>query len=136
MAKLASRDFNMKKNGTVIASCRSKTLTINSTPIEVTNDDSDGIATFLADTFATDTMEITVDGYFEDDSPLWTAAISNTLSARHLSDITLVDAVSNDALSGNFIMTTYSKTGGGSDGAVEFSATLVRNGAHTWTPGP
>ena len=131
MANTAGRDFVLAKNSTTIASVRSKSVTWNGNPIDVTNDDDDGATTYLADTFANTTLEISVEGLTDDDV-LADLAFATGDSAKHLSDITLTRA-NGDAISGTFILTSYQETGQYED-AVTFTATLVRSGIHTWTP--
>ena len=131
MANTAGRDFVVKKNGTVIASVRSKGMTSNKTPIETTNDDDDGDVSYLSGVFATKALEITVEGLTDDDV-LSDIALSNTDADAHLSDLTL-ERANGDVVSGNFILTNYTETGAYQE-ATTFSATFVRNGAHTFTP--
>lgn len=131
MANAAGRNFVVKKNTTTIASVRTKTVTWNGTPIDTTNDDDDGATSYLADEFANTTLEITVEGLTDDDV-LSDLAFVATSSSKHLSDITL-ERPNGDVISGTFILTNYAETGAYED-AVTFTATLVRNGIHTWTP--
>lgn len=131
MAQTAGRDFAVKKNSTTIASVRTKSVTWNGTPIDTTNDDDDGDTSYLADEFANTTLEISVEGLTDDDV-LSDIAFTATHADKHLSDITL-ERPNGDVISGNFIVTNYVETGAYED-AVTFTATLVRNGTHTWTP--
>lgn len=131
MARSAGRTFLVKKNSTTIASIRQKSVNAAFNPIDVTTDDDDGFVTYLADTFATQTMEITVEGVTDSDV-LADLAFSVTDSDKHLSDITL-ERPNGDVISGDFIITAYSETGTHDTGTT-FTATLVRNGAHTLTP--
>lgn len=130
MANTAGRDFAVKKNSTTIASVRTKGVTWNGTPIDTTNDDDAGATSYLADEFANTTLEITVEGLTDDDV-LSDLAFSTTDSDKHLSDLTL-ERANGDVISGNFILTNYVENGTYQE-ATTFTATLVRNGAHTWT---
>lgn len=131
MANAAGRDFVVKKNSTAIASVRSKSVTWNGSLIDTTNSDDDGATSYLADEFATTTLEITVEGLTDDDV-LSDLAFTASHSSKHLSDITL-ERPNGDVISGTFIITNYSETGSHED-ATTFTATLVRSGIHTWTP--
>lgn len=131
MANSAGRDFAVKKNSTTIASVRTKSVTWNGTPIDVTSDDDDGTTTYLADKFSNTTLELSVEGLTDDDV-LSDIAFSGTDSDKHLSDITL-ERANGDEISGNFILTNYVETGTYQE-ATTFTATIVRSGAHTWTP--
>lgn len=131
MANTAGRDFVVQKNNVTIASVTAKSVTWSGTPIDITSDDDDGATTYLSNEFANTSLEITVDG-FTDDDVLSDLAFSATNSVKHLTDITL-DRANGDTISGNFILTSYSETGNSPEGTT-FSATLVRNGIHTFTP--
>jgi len=131
MAKSAGREFAVKKNSTVIASVRTKSFTSNNTPIETTNDDDSGFVSYLDGAFATRALEISVEGLTDDDV-LSDIALSATDSDHFLSDLTL-ERANGDVVSGNFILTNYSETGQHQE-ATTFTATLVRNGTHTFTP--
>ena len=131
MAKSAGRDFVVKKSSTAIAAVRTKSVTWNGTPIDVTNDDDDGATTYLADAFASTTLELSVEGITDDDV-LSDLAFGGTDSDKFLSDIT-IERANGDAISGDFVLTNYAENGQYQE-ATTFTATLVRNGAHTWTP--
>ena len=131
MANSAGRAYVVKKNGTKIASVRSKSVTFNGNLIETTSDDDDGVTTYLADNFASTTLEISVEGLTDGDV-LSDIAFSTTDADKHLSDLTL-ERPNGDAIGGTFILNNYQETGAYQD-ATTFTATLVRSGIHTWTP--
>ena len=131
MANSSSRLFKIKVGGTVVASVRQKSVTWNGTPIDVSSDDDAGATTYLADEFADTTLEISVSGLTDGDV-LSDAALATGHAAKHLSNLT-VERANGDEISGNFILTNYAETGEYKD-AVAFTATLVRNALHTWTP--
>lgn len=131
MAKSAGRDFVVKKDSTAIASVRTKSVTWNGTPIDITSDDDDGATTYLADAFSNTTLEISVEGLTDDDV-LSDLAFTATDSDKFLSDLTL-ERGNGDAISGSFILTNYVESGTYQE-ATTFTATIVRNGAHTFTP--
>ena len=131
MANSAGRAYVVKKNGTKIASVRSKSVTFNGNLIETTNDDDDGVTTYLADTFASTTLEISVEGLTDGDV-LSDIAFSTTDADKHLSDVTL-ERPNGDAIGGTFILNNYQETGTHQD-ATTFTGTFVRSGIHTWTP--
>lgn len=131
MANASSRDFVVKKNGTVIASVRSKGVTWSGTPIDTTNDDDDGATSYLAAVFGNTSLELTVEGLTDDDV-LSDLAFATSDSGKHLSDLTL-ERPNGDVISGSFILTNYAENGTYQEAAT-FTATLVRNGIHTWTP--
>lgn len=130
MANDAGRDFLLKKNSTTIASLTVTSVRWQGQPIDVTNKDSAGVQEFLADKFASESMELNVEGYTDDDV-LADIGLGSTASAKHLSDVTL-NRPNGDVVSGTFILTNYEESGS-HDGAHSFTATLVRSGAHTFT---
>lgn len=131
MANAAGRKFVVKKNDVKIASVRSKSVTWNGNLIDTTNDDDDGAMSYLANEFASTSLEISVEGLTDSDV-LSDIAFVATSATKHLSDITL-ERANGDEISGNFILTNYVETGAYEE-AVTFTATLVRNGIHTWNP--
>lgn len=131
MANTAGRDMVVKKGGTVIASVTTKSVNWQGTLIDITSDDDDGATTYLADVFANTTLEMSVDG-FTDDDVLSDLAFSATDSDKHLSDLTL-ERANGDAISGTFIITSYQETGASAEGST-FTASIVRSGIHTWAP--
>jgi predicted secreted protein len=131
MAKSAGRAFVVKKGGTAIAAVRTKSVTFNGTLIDTTSDDDDGDVTYLANVFASKSLEISVSGLTDGDV-LSDLAFSTTDSDKFLSDLTL-ERPNGDVVAGTFVMTNYAENGS-YDGPVEFTATLVRSGAHTFTP--
>ena len=131
MAKATGRAMLVKKNGTTIAAVRTKSINWQGTTIDVTTDDEAGNTTFLADAFASTSLELTVEGLGDGDV-LPDLAFSAAHADKHMDDITL-ERLNGDEISGTFIMTAYSESGSHDD-AVTFSATLVRSGIHTYTP--
>ena len=130
MAKSSGRLYLVQKNGATIAAVRSKSLTIDNAAIDVTNDDSNGFQTFLADTFATRSMSLEVSGVLDGDV-LFDAATAINAENSHFDDLTIVRP-NGEVVAATFILQNYSETGS-HDGAVEFSASLVRSGQHTVT---
>lgn len=131
MAKASARDFVIKKNSTAIAAVRTKSVRWNGTPIDVTTDDDDGDTSYLDDVFASTSLELSVEGIVDGDV-LADVAFVATHADKHLSDIT-VERANGDAIAGDFILTAYEESGE-YQGSPTFTATLVRNGTHTWTP--
>lgn len=134
MAKAAGRELVIRKNGTAIAAVREKSVTWNGTPIDVTTDDDNAAMTYLADEFATTSLEISVSGLADSDVlPDLVYAVGATVhSGKHLSDITIL-LPNGDVIGGDFILTNYAQTGTYQE-AVTFTATLIRSGIHTLTP--
>lgn len=121
----------VKKNGTVIAAVRTKSITWNGTVIDATSDDDGAATTALADEFASTTLVLSCSGLTSDDV-LSDVAFATADSAKHLSDITL-ERPNGDVIAGTFVMTSYVEDGEYQE-ATRFDCTLERSGIHTWTP--
>lgn len=134
MVKTAGRDVTVSIGGTAIAGGRSKTITVNGTPIDDSDADDGANISYLADVFSEETIEISISGV-EDGTVLRDIAFTATPADRHLSDLTFEFAgTPADSISGVFIMTSFTITGEYRD-ATTFDATFVRNGQHTFTQG-
>ena len=134
MAKHAGRDVVVAIGGTAVAGARVGAITVNGTPIDISDKDDAANMTMLADQFSDETMEITLSG-LEDGTVLRDIAFSTTASDRHISNLTFeFGGTPDDSISGDFIMTSFTITGDYRE-ATTFDATFVRNGAHTYTQG-
>ena len=130
MAKVAARKQILKKAGVTIAGSRVTGLSVDSTPIDITDNDSSGLQLLLSDT-GFQVLGITVSGV-ESDHVLRDVALDPATS-QLLTDLSFVfgDAIAaKDTLTGNFYMTNYKEDGDYKD-AVQFSATFTSSG--TWT---
>lgn len=131
MANSAGRTFAVKLGGTTIASVRQKSVNWSGTLIDTSSDDDDGVDTYLADKYANTSLSISVEGLADADE--FSALIYSTDdSDKHLSGLTLVRP-NGDIIGGTFAFTNFQETGQYKD-AMTYTAELVRNGIHTWTP--
>ena len=136
MGNSSGRAFIMKKGGAAIASALVNALNWTGDPVDVTNKDSAGVVEFLSGVFATQSLELTIEGYTDDDV-LAALALSTTDADKFMTDITLErpnELGSTDTIAGTFVMVAYSETAPDGEG-VKFNATLQRSGAHIYTPG-
>lgn len=129
MAKTAGRLCVIKKNTTTIAGARNVGITSNGTPIDVTDQGDSGVVNYLASTLTGRSVELTIDGY-EEDQVLRDIALGAE-SGKFLTDLTF-EFPNGDEISGNFVMTAYSETGAYEDGQT-FTATFASNGTTTYT---
>lgn len=128
MAANVGRNFTIDKAGTAIAGVRTKTVTFNGEPIDVTTDDDSGFRTLLA-TVGQKSIDMSVEGITKDDT-LRQAALSG--SSLLLTDVT-VSYANGDALSGDFFLNSLEETGTYND-AITFTASLQSSGTFTYTP--
>lgn len=132
MAKQAGRLATLKVGATTIAAVRVLGLSAAKGAIDTTTADEGAVQTFLKGQLATDTLEVTVQGLADDDE-LRKRALK-TEGGAFIEDAEFVFPTG-DKISGDFVMTAYSENAP-HDNVIDFNATFVRNGAHTWTDKP
>lgn len=125
-----SRDMTIEKDDTVLAGLTSKSLTIGATSIDITSDDSAGFRALLSGAVGVETLDLEGSGVLESD--VIADIMLDPTASKTLTDISLVRA-NGDAITGTFHITSYSETGGSSDGRVEFSFSLQSSGQWTFT---
>jgi len=129
MAKNPGRDCLIKKGGTAIAGLLTNTISVAGEPIDITDKGDAGVVDYLDDTMTGLQLEITGEGY-EEDNVLRDLALG-AVSGKFLSDLTY-DFGNGDTISGNFVMTSYSETAADEDGE-KFNVTFKSKGAWTFT---
>lgn len=120
MAEMLGRKVTVSVGGTPIATARTKNLTINNAPINVTSDGDDGIQRMLADP-GEKSIELSIEGLYEGSS-LMDIALNGTLLQEVILDYGTY------TLEGDFFMSAYTE-GQPYNEAVTFSATLASSGA-------
>lgn len=129
MAKTAGRLCLIKKNDVTIGGVRTAGMTVNGSPINVEDQGDEGFATYLAGILTGQSVELTGEGY-EEDQVLRDLALGPA-AARFLSDLTF-EFPNGDAISGGFVLSAYTETGAFEDGQT-FTATFTSDGAWTYT---
>jgi len=112
----------------VIAGVRTKTVTINGEPIDITSDDDSGFRTLLGDA-GTRSIDLSVEGVTKD--AVLRAIVAGS-SSQLLTDIS-VEYPNGDTISGDFYLVNIEESGEYQD-AVTFSASLQSSGAFVYTP--
>lgn len=132
MAKLAGRKVNVYKaadaSGTPIAGGREHGISINNEAIDITDKDSAGWRTLLADP-AVRSVDISFSGLM--DGATYIALSLNSDTAGLLTDYT-VEIEGLGTFTGDFHLSSV-ELGTPHDDAVELSMTLASSGAITWT---
>jgi len=121
------RDLTISSAGVTIAGVRTKGISVNRTPIDVTNEDDDGVRKLLVEAGEV-TVDISMDGVTKN-STLRSAALDPTNALEALT-ITFPDA---STITGSFFITSYEETGTYND-AITFSASLQSAGALVGAP--
>lgn len=130
MAKLTGRLCLIKKATTTIAGGRTVGMTVNGSPIDVQDQTDEGFVTMLAGILTGRSIELTIDGY-EEDNVLRDIATDTTATSSFLTDITF-EFPNGDALSGSWVLSAYSETGAYED-AQTFTASFTSDGQWTFT---
>jgi len=128
MAASAGRELLIKKGVSVIAGVRTKTVTINGEPIDITSDDDSGFRTLLGDA-GTRSIDLSVEGVTKD--AVLRAIVAGS-SSQLLTDIS-VEYPNGDTIEGDFYLVNIEESGEYQD-AVTFSASLQSSGAFVYTP--
>ena len=120
MAEQAGRKVTISVGGSVVATARTKSLTINNSAINVTSDGDDGIQRLLAEP-GEKAVEVSVDGMVIG-STLMDIALGSNLSTAIVFDYGTY------TVTGNFFMTSYSESLPYNE-AITFSGSFSSTGA-------
>lgn len=131
MAAIKGRSIIVQRGGVTLAGVRTKSLTINGSPIDITNDDDAGVRKLMDEPGQID-VGISVSGILTND-----ALLQESLSASDRTQTTnfvmpggWTGSPSYQSLSGNFFMASFSITGE-YQGAATFEAEFQSAGAVT-----
>lgn len=127
MSAESGRKLLIKRNSTIIAGVRTKGVTFNREPIDITNDDDDGWRGVLAEP-GEKQLDLSVGGVSKDDT---LRAIAFTDPAV-LEDMTL-EFPDGGLIAGDFFVSNYSETGNYNE-AITFEASFQSSGIITYTP--
>ena len=120
MAKRLGRKVTISVGGSVVAVARTKSLTINNEPVNVTTDGDDGIQQLLNDP-GEKSVEISVEGLGDQESFI-TKALSNDLIEE------LILNYGTFTITGDFFQASYNE-GLPYNDAITFSASYQSSGA-------
>ena len=128
MAKAAGRLATLSKDSTVIGGTRVTNIQVDYTPIDVTDNDSDGLQELLA-LSGMSVMTFDVEGVYKD--PVLRDIAMDPTTTQLLTDLTFDFAdggVGSATVSGDFFMLNY-KEGNDYKEATTFSASFTSSGA-------
>jgi len=131
MAALVGRKvtFTPTGAGAPVTGMRTKTITINNEPVDITSDDDNGFRTLLNDDPAQRSIDMSVEGITKDGELLALAAAGgNALISEYTMDIPGIGAISGDFFIGTI------ELGAPYNEAVTFSATIQSSGEFIFTP--
>lgn len=130
MAKSAGRNSVLRKDGTAIAGARVSGVTMDAAPIDITDNDSNGLTELMSGEVSTRQLAFSVEGV-EEDQVLRDIAFDPTANLL-LTDITFLFD-NGDSLAGSFFMSNYAENNPYEE-ATTFTAQFSSSGAWTWTP--
>lgn len=122
------RDLKIKRGTDVIAGVRTKTLTANGEPIDVTTDDEEGYRTLLSDP-GIQSLDMSIEGLTKNND-LRQAVLGS--GSFMLTDIN-IEYPNGDTLSGSFFLTSLEESGAYNE-AITFTGELQSSGEWTFTP--
>lgn len=123
----AGRLVRVMRNNVAVAGVRTKTVTVNNEPIDVTSDDDGGWRTLLEDA-AVESVDIQVEGVVRDD------ILRNAFFNGTVIDDMEIEWPDGGSMTGNFRVQGYAETGPFND-ALTFSCTFASTGAVAYTSG-
>lgn len=126
MAAAKGRELLVKKGSTVLAGIRTKGVSMNGEPIDITTDDDAGYRALLNDA-GTYSIDLSIEGITKDDTLRSLIAAGGSLM---LTDITIVYP-DGKTLAGDFFLNSLEETGTYNE-AVTFSGSLQSSGAWTY----
>lgn len=125
---LKGRTLLVRRSGALVAGVRTKSLSINGSPIDVTNDDDDGVRKLLDQPGQID-VQISVAGVLINDALIQEALSSSDRVAY--TQFLLGSGSPDNGFSGQFMMTSF-KLAGEHQGAAGFEAEFQSAGAVTF----
>jgi len=131
MAAAAGRLAVMKKAGTAICTFKALNISVDHSPIDITDSGNSGVVTLLSNANASSQISMDISGVYTD--PTLRNIAFDLSVTKFLTDVTFhfSDALAaKDTIAGNFFVTGY-KESNPDDNATDFSCTLVSSGA--WT---
>ena len=128
MTGFVGRKATIKKGATTVAAVRTRTVTINNEPVDITSDDDQGFRTMLEDP-GTKTLDMSVEGIMKNTTDFLGVAMSTTDIIEGYS----IEFPGLGTLAGDFVVAGF-EVGAAYNEAATFSATLQSSGAFTFTP--
>jgi len=121
MTASIGRAYVIKKASTAIAGVRTKSLSINHEPVDITSDDDDGFRTLLG-VVGESSFELSVEGVLKD-SILFDAATGT--GSKLLTDVSIEHP--EGTITGDMFLSAFETIGAYND-AITFSATFQSSG--------
>ena len=134
MSRQNGRDINIRDSADALVSTASATISINNSPVPVTENDDLGFVTVL-ERPSTKQVTLSISGFHDEDDTRFLDKSLAVAGTTLLEDFTIefMDSATGVtsvvyAIEGTFHLGSYSATGA-QDGAIEFTAELASSGA-------
>lgn len=127
MAAAVGRTLTLTYGGAVIAGARTKTITINGTPVDITSDDDSGYRTLL-EASGEKQIDMSIEGLAKDDVLVEALANNGTLIAE-----AVLTLPSGATITGDFRLNSV-ELGAPYNDAVTFTAELQSTGSWAMVP--
>lgn len=127
MAAAVGRTLTLTYGGAVIAGARTKTITINGTPVDITSDDDSGYRTLL-EASGEKQIDISIEGLAKDDVLVEALANNGTLIAE-----AVLTLPSGATITGDFRLNSL-EMGAPYNEAITFTAELQSTGSWAMVP--
>ena len=134
MAGFNGRALTIDESSTTLVGVRTRGFSITNDHVDVTTDDDSGWRTLLADP-GLRSIEVTLSGITSDEvllAEIMAATVAEATIDINLPTGTAGGVTTPGTLAGSFFVSSYEQTGE-HDGAAEFSATFMSDGAVTYT---
>src|SRR5690554_5434687 len=131
MAAAAGRKLIIRRDGTPIAALRSRTITLNGEPIDVTSDDDNGAQTLLPEAGQV-SFNISFSGVMKDSDLI---ASHQALGAQAQFEDLEIEFPDGATISGDFFFASLTITGEYND-AITVEGEFQSSGLATFTPAP
>ena len=130
MAASVGRKLIVRRAGSVVAGVRTKTVTANNEPIDVSTDDDGGYRVLLEES-ASSSIDMSVEGLHKDTALIKKAA----KDGETLIETYEIEFPNGAKISGSFRLNSIEE-GAEYQDAITFSATIQSTGTPTWTDAP
>lgn len=127
MAARPGRRVTVLRNGEPIAQgIRTKTVTVNNEPIDITSDDDAGFRALLETDVSVSSIDLSIEGVTKDVDLMQAAVGRSTL----VFDIVISSGTGEDDFGGRFFLASY-ELGASHDDAATFSASFQSTGPYS-----
>lgn len=129
MASQIGRKLKVKRAGTTIAGVRTKSVTVNNEPVDITTDDDSGYRTLLEES-GTSSIDMSVEGLTQDDTLIDKASSGGTLIEEYT-----IELPSGAKIVGDFRFNNL-EVGAEYTDAITFTGEFQSTGSWTFTAAP